>query len=70
MQRTMAITLGLFAAWTCHDIQELATMREWFSDDKGYGFITPDESGKDLSSITPGSAATAMSRWRRAPGVL
>ncbi|MDX6722247.1 MAG: cold shock protein [Solirubrobacteraceae bacterium] len=21
---------------------------KWFNDDKGYGFITPDESGKDL----------------------
>jgi cold shock protein len=21
---------------------------KWFSNDKGYGFITPDESGKDL----------------------
>jgi cold shock protein len=21
---------------------------KWFSDDKGYGFVTPDEPGKDL----------------------
>jgi CspA family cold shock protein len=21
---------------------------KWFSDEKGYGFVTPDESGKDL----------------------
>jgi hypothetical protein len=27
LQRT-AITLGLFAAWACHDLEELVTMRE------------------------------------------
>jgi cold shock protein len=21
---------------------------KWFNDDKGYGFVTPDEAGKDL----------------------
>jgi Protein of unknown function with HXXEE motif len=28
MQRTRTISLGLFAAWACHDLEELFTMRE------------------------------------------
>jgi Protein of unknown function with HXXEE motif len=28
MQRTTTISLGLFASWACHDLEELFTMRE------------------------------------------
>ena len=28
MQPTTTISLGLFAAWACHDLEELFTMRE------------------------------------------
>ena len=28
MERTRTISLGLFAAWACHDLEELFTMRE------------------------------------------
>src|SRR4051812_32853852 len=31
------------------EVQQMATGTvKWFSDDKGFGFITPDEAGKDL----------------------
>ena len=34
---------------------------KWFNDDKGFGFITPDESGQATSSsTTPASTASGF----------
>jgi CspA family cold shock protein len=37
------------AAQTAEDIRSMPTGTvKWFNDDKGFGFITPDEGGRDL----------------------
>ena len=40
---------------------------KWFSDEKGFGFVTPDEGGKDLFVHHTGVAGEGSAPCRRAP---
>jgi CspA family cold shock protein len=37
---------------------------KWFNDDKGFGFITPDDQARTTSSTTPASTADGFRTLR------
>src|SRR6266567_2236146 len=51
VQRPQSLSFQRLPRWqfTTQERSDMATGTvKWFNDDKGFGFVTPDEGGKDL----------------------